>query len=133
MKELKADETLEGGQCATLKLLKKDYGAVEKYTSQFIHALDEHFANWCCKKRRGLSIGETYRELKIWMLQATRGNYQPHARKNAMDILPTMRIKVDNTTKELMLALRADRVLPSISGMCLCISCFCYSYVFFYV
>jgi hypothetical protein len=32
MKELKADENLEVGQCATLKPLKEDYGAVEKYT-----------------------------------------------------------------------------------------------------
>ena len=62
MQELKADETLEVGQCATLKSLKEDYGAVEKFTGQFKQTLDEQFVKWCCKKRRGLSIGETDRE-----------------------------------------------------------------------
>ena len=116
MKELKADETLEVGQCATLKSLKEDYGAVEKYTGPFKQTLDEQFVKWCCKKGRGLSIGETDRELKSWMLQATRGRYQPPTRKTAMDILLTMRVKAENTTKKLMMALRGDRVLPSISG-----------------
>ncbi len=41
MKKLKADETLEVGQCATLKSLKKDYGAVEKYAGPFKQTLDE--------------------------------------------------------------------------------------------
>ncbi len=49
------------------------------------------------------------------MLQATRGRYQPPARKTAMDILLDMRVEADNTNKKLMLALRADKVLPSIS------------------
>lgn len=116
MKELKADETLEVGQCATLKSLKEDYGAVEKFTGPFKQTLDEQFVKWCCKKGRGLSIGETDRELKSWMLQATRGRYQPPTRKTAMDILLTMRVKAENTTKKLMMALRGDRVLPPISG-----------------
>ena len=100
----------------TLKSLKEDFGAVEKFSGSFKQDLDEQFIKWCCKKRRGLSIGETDRELKSWMLQATRGRYQPPSRKTAMDILLTMRVKADNTTKKLMLALRSDRVLPSISG-----------------
>jgi hypothetical protein len=116
IKELKANETLEVGKCVTLKSLKEDFGAVEKYSGSFKQELDEQFVKWCCKKRRGLSIGETDRELKSWMLQATRGRYQPPARKTAVDILLTMRVKADNTTKKLMLKLRADSVLPSISG-----------------
>ncbi len=50
------------------------------------------------------------------MLQATRGRYQPLARKTAMDIILTMRVKAVNTTKKFMFALRADLFLPSISG-----------------
>ncbi len=45
---------------------------------------------WCCKKRRGLSTGEIDRELKAWMLQATRGRYQPSSWKTANDILITI-------------------------------------------
>ncbi len=40
MKELKADETLEVGQCATMKSLKEDYGAVELYTGPFKQTLE---------------------------------------------------------------------------------------------
>jgi len=121
LKELKADETLKVGQCVPLKSLKEDYSAVEKFTGRFKHTLDEHFVKWCCKKRRGLSIGETYMELKSWMLQATRGCYQPPARKTATDVLLAMRVKAENNTNKLMIALRANRVLSSISGMCLSI------------
>ncbi len=35
IKELKADETLEVGKCVTLKSLKEDFGAVEKYSGSF--------------------------------------------------------------------------------------------------
>ena len=121
IKELKADETLEVGMCSTLKSLKHDYAAIEKFSGDFKQRLDEQFVKWCCKKRRGLSTGETDRELKAWMLQATRGRYQPPSWKTAKDILITMRVKADNTTKKMMLALRAERVLPSISGMFLCV------------
>ena len=54
MKELQADETLEVGQCATLKLVKVDYSAMEKFTDQFKQTLDEPFVKWCCKKREGI-------------------------------------------------------------------------------
>ena len=37
-----------------------------------------------------------------------------------MDILLTMRVKADNTTKKVMKDMRADRVLPSISGTLIC-------------
>jgi hypothetical protein len=80
MQELKADETLEVGHYATLKSLKEDCGAVEKFTGRFKQTLDEQFVKWCCKNRRGLSIEETARELKSWMLQATRDRYQPPAK-----------------------------------------------------
>ena len=99
IKELRADESLEVGQHSTLQTLKQDDDVVEKFHGTFKLLLDEQFVKWCCKKGRGLSIGETNRELKSWMLQATRGRYQPPTRKTAMDILLTMRVKADNTTK----------------------------------
>ena len=124
LRELKADETLEVGRHSTLQTLKQDYAAVEKFHGSFKLDLDEQFVKWCCKKGRGLSIGETDRELKSWMLQATRGRYQPPSRKTAMDILLTMRVKADNTTKKVLKDLRADRVLPSISGTHSCYTLF---------
>ena len=72
-KELKAGVSLEVGKCATLKSSKEDYGAVEKYTCQFKQSLDYQFVKWCCKKRRGLTIGGTNQELKSRMLQTARG------------------------------------------------------------
>ncbi len=60
------------------------------------------------------------------MLKPTRGHYQTPARKTAMDILMTMRAQADNTTKKMMLAMRADEVLLSISGMCFRVSCYCH-------
>ena len=88
IKELKADETLEVGMnCVTLKSMQEDFGAIEKYSGSFKQDLGELFVKWCCKKCRGLSIGETIRELKSWMLQATRSRYQPPSWKAAMDIL----------------------------------------------
>ncbi len=68
-----------------------------------------------------MSIGETNRELKSWMLQATRGRYQPPTKKTTIDIVMTMRVKAENITRKIMLVLRGDRVLPSISGTCLCV------------
>ncbi len=62
VKEVKANETLDVGKCLTLKSLKQDFGAVEKYSGSFKQELDELFVKWCCKKRRALSIGETDRE-----------------------------------------------------------------------
>lgn len=52
----------------TLKSLKQDFGAVEKYKDGFKRALDEQFVKMCCKKRRALSCGETDREMRSWML-----------------------------------------------------------------
>ena len=116
LKELRADETLEVGKIATLATLKEDYGSVEKYTGSFKVGLDEAFVKWCCKKKKAISMGETDRELKSWVLQATRGRYQPPARKTCQDLILTMRAKADNTTKKLVIGLRKDNVLPSISG-----------------
>ena len=83
----------------------------------FVVSVDE--ANAC--RIAFLMSSVSHRELKAWMLQATRGRYQPPSWKTAKDILITMRVKADNTTKKMMLALRAERVLPSISGMFVCV------------
>ena len=100
----------------TLKSLKQDFGVVEKYKDGFKRSLDEQFVKMCCKKRRAFSCGETDRELKSWMLQATRGRYQPPSRKTAMDTLLSMRAKSDNELARDLKALLAERISPSISG-----------------
>ena len=46
IKELNADETLEVGMCSTLKSLKHDYAAIEKFSGDFKHILDEQFVKW---------------------------------------------------------------------------------------
>ena len=82
----------------------------------------------CCKKNRAISTGELDREMKSWILQISRGRYQPPARKTCQDLTLTMRAKVENTTKKLVIALRKDNVLPSISGKQIDFSvvlCFC--------
>ena len=100
----------------TLKSLKQAFGTVEKCKDCFIRSLDAQFVNMCCKKRRVLSCGETDRELKSWMFQATRGRYQPPSRKTAMDTLLSMRVKSDNELAKDLKALFADHISPSISG-----------------
>jgi len=81
----------------TLKSLKRDFGDVDKYKDGFKKSLVEQFVKMCRKKRRALSCGETYKELKSWMLQATRGwRYQPPSWKTAMDTLLSMRAKSDH-------------------------------------
>lgn len=116
LKELRADESLEVGKIATLATLKEDYGAVEKFSGSFKAGLDESFVKMCCKKNRPISMGELDRELKSWVLQISRGRYQPPSRKTCQDLVLTMRAKAENTTKKLVVALRKDNVLPSISG-----------------
>ena len=96
--------------------LKKGYGSVEKYKGSLKLGLDEAFVKWCCKNKKAISMGETDRESKSWALQATRRRYQPPARKTCQDLNLTMRAKDDNTTKKLVIGLRKDNVLPSISG-----------------
>ena len=116
IKELRCDEAMDPCNTTTLKSLKHDFGAVEKYKDGFKKSLDEQFVKMCCKKGRALSSGETDRELKSWMLQATRGRYQPPSRKTAMDTLMSMRAKVDNELTRELKALLEERLSPSISG-----------------
>ena len=116
LKELRADETLEVGKIATLATLKEDFGAVEKFSGSFKASLDESCVKMCCKKNRPLSMGELDRELKSWVLQISRGRYQPPARKTCHDLVLTMRAKAENSTKKLVVALRKDNVLSFISG-----------------
>lgn len=116
VKEMRADETLGPGNITTLQSLKEDYGAVEKYQGAAKRSLDEQFVKWCCKKRRALSMGETDRELKSYVLQASRGRYAPPCKKTAMDVLLGMRARADNATTKAMQTLREERISPSISG-----------------
>ncbi len=116
LKELRADETLEVGKIATLDTLKEDFGAIDKFSGSFKVGLDETFVKMCCKKNRPISMGELDRELKSWVLQMTRGRYTPQTRKTCQDVVLTMRAKAENTTKKLIVDLRNENVLPSISG-----------------
>ncbi len=75
VKELRADKVQNSSNISTLKSLKEDLDKVEKLTCAAKRSIDEQFVKWCCKKRRGLSIGETDRELNSLLLQASRGIY----------------------------------------------------------
>ncbi len=119
IKELRSDEAMDPSNVTTLKSLKQDFGVVEKYKDGFKRALDEQFVKLCCKKRRAFSCGETDRELKSWMLQVTRGRYQPPSRKTTMDTLLSTRAKSDNELTKDLKALLAERIYPSISGIVL--------------
>jgi hypothetical protein len=116
IKELRCDEAMDPCNTTTLKSLKHDFGAVEKYKDGFKKSLDEQFVKMCCKKNKPISMVELDRELKSWVLHISRGCYQPPARKTCQDLVLTMRAKAENTTKKLVVALRKDNVLPSISG-----------------
>jgi hypothetical protein len=70
---------------STLKFLKEDFGCVEKYTCAAKRSIDEQFLKWCCKKRRGLSIGETDQELKSLLFYASRGRYSPSRHSLALE------------------------------------------------
>ena len=117
IKELRADESLDPGNMSTLNSLKEDYGVVEKFKVSAKKMLDEQFVKWCCKKRRGLSIGETRRELKSLLLHCSRGRYSPPTRIIDMEIMLAMRAQADNMTSKAMLELLDDDVQPSISCM----------------
>ena len=60
-------------------------------------------------------MGETDQELKSWILQATRERYKPPSRKTCQNLVLTVRVKADNTTKKLVIGLHKDNVLSSIS------------------
>ena len=116
IQELRADESMDPGNMSTLKSLIEDYGVVEKYKDNAKRMLDEQFVKWCCKKRRGLSIGETDRELKSLLLQVSRGRYSPPNRIVALDLMLAMRAQSDNLTTSLMKDLAEEGISPSISG-----------------
>jgi hypothetical protein len=116
IEELRADEVQNPANVSTLASLRVDYGCVEKFKDSAKRALDEQFVKWCCKKSRGLSIGETDRELKSLLLQASRGRYSPPNRTLALEVMLGMRAAADNLTASAMKALQAERISPSISG-----------------
>ncbi len=51
-------------------------------------------------------MGETDRELKSWIMQATRVRYQLPSRKTCQNLILTMRAKIDDTIKKLDIGLR---------------------------
>ena len=101
---------------STLKSLKEDYGCVEKYTGAAKRSIDVHIVKLGCKKRGGLSIGETDRELESLLLHASRGRYSLPHHSLALEVMLELRASVDNVTTNEMKKLQVERISPSISG-----------------
>ncbi len=116
MKELRAGEVQNPSNMSPLKSLKEDFGKVEKFTGAAKRSIDEKCVKWCCKKRRGLTIGETYRELKSLLLQASRGRYSPPHHSLALEVLLGLRASADNVTTLQIKKLQVERISPSIFG-----------------
>jgi len=75
VKKLEADEYLDPSNIQTLKSLKADFNSVEKFKYGLKKSIDEQYVKIRWKKQRALIIGESHRELKSWVLQASRGRY----------------------------------------------------------
>lgn len=91
-------------------------GKVDRFTGQKKRNLDESYVKWCCKKKRGLSLGETDREFKAFIQQISGGRYSPPCRRTALDILVHMTAKAKRKVVHDMKKLREQGVCPSISG-----------------
>jgi len=115
VKELSTDEVQNPSSISTLESLKEDFGCVEKYTGAAKRSIDAHFVKWCCKKRRGLAIGETDREFKSLLLQASRGRYSPPHHSVALKVLLGLKASADNVTTHKKTKLEVERIPPSIS------------------
>jgi hypothetical protein len=61
-------------------------------------------------------MGEIFKKIKSWVLQATRGRYQPPSRKARQDLVHKMRANTSNTSKKLLIGFRKDNVLSSFPG-----------------
>ncbi len=113
--KLCADEVQNPGNVSTLaSSLKQNYGYDEKYKDSSKRTLDEQFAKWCYKKSRGLSIGETVKELRSLLLQVSRGRYTPPNKTLALEVMMGIRAAADNFTTTAIKALQAERISPSI-------------------
>lgn len=75
------------------------------------------YVKWCCKKKRGLSLGETDKEFKAYINQISGGRYNPPCRRTSIDILVHMTAKAQRKVGIDMKKLREQGVCPSISGM----------------
>jgi hypothetical protein len=74
VKELAADESLDPSNIQTPKSLKADFNSVEKFKDCLMKSINKN-VKMGCKKQRALCIDESDRELKSWVLQASRGRY----------------------------------------------------------
>jgi len=75
VQELAVDESLDPSNIQTPKSLKADFNSVEKFKDCLKKSTNEQYVKMCCKNQRALSIGESDRELKSWVLRASRGRY----------------------------------------------------------
>jgi hypothetical protein len=62
---------------------------MNKYHGDQKKKIDRQFVVWCCKSSRPLSMGETDKSFKKFVLAATSGRYQPPCRKTALEELTT--------------------------------------------
>ena len=70
----------------------------------------------CCKKKRGLSMGETDKELRLFVSRVSAGRYTPPCKKTALDCLVNMTARQFKVLIADMNKLRAQGISPSISG-----------------
>lgn len=74
------------------------------------------FVKMCCKKKRGLSMGETDKELRKLIQCISGGRYLPPCKKTALDCLIHMNARQLDALKVDMNKLRTSGISPSISG-----------------
>ena len=63
--------------------------SLNKYQGDTKKKIDRAFVIWCCKSARPLSMGETDKDFKKFILAATSGRYQPPSKKTALEELLT--------------------------------------------
>ena len=62
---------------------------MNKYHGDQKKKIDRAYVIWCCKSSRPLSLGETDKSFRKFMLAATSGRYHPPSRKTALEELTT--------------------------------------------
>lgn len=64
--------------------------SMNKYVGDQKKKIDRAYVAWCCKSSRPLSMGETDKHFRKFMISATQGKYIPCSKKTAMEELITL-------------------------------------------
>jgi hypothetical protein len=92
--------------------------SMNKYIGDHKKKIDRAFVAWCCKSSRPLSMGETDKHFRKFMLAATQGKYVTCTRKVALEELITLvSISRQLTRASLHKHLEEDCLDIAISGM----------------